>query len=478
MFSYQPHHSTPKDKMSTSLKMSHSSPTTHQRSSSPSARRSLSPALARRPGSPSRNGASNRSPIKQYPAQHESDTIQKQRRELQLLIAELKDRDRELNEMATTHQKQLLAWEEDRQRILTLEQKCYRQEGELHSRGEQIKGLTAQLKMLESDGSNKSSALESTQDQLRRISEKHSHTQLHLQELEEKNSTLNGSLMDLSSTVGELEAREQELLTMLKLKDKDLVEASNHISELSTKLKKLDFQFRECQRSAADAKKSAAEWKQKCADAKQEGEKLKNELTKQQTENEEQYIELQKARQEITDLKNDAALASEREKRKDQLIELQRSKQERADAELTSLRQLYERQQRDLSLLHLNLESSKDLIAKQQASLESSPSSRPASRVSIHSSPSKSPQKYRSATSLEDKHSSLLNALDSDITGIVNGEDFSLPAARDQDASPTSKLHRLLTESRQMVQSLERSTLPPYVSRMDRSRTSDKSETE
>ena len=70
----------------------------------------------------------------------DSDTIQRQRRELQLLIGELKDRDRydccseficvcnailsdclflirELNDMVQAHQKQIVAWEEDRQRV-------------------------------------------------------------------------------------------------------------------------------------------------------------------------------------------------------------------------------------------------------------------------------------------------------------------------------------------------------------------------
>jgi len=45
----------------------------------------------------------------------ESSTIQKQRKEVQLLVTELKDRDRELNDMMSAHQHQLLAWEQDRQ---------------------------------------------------------------------------------------------------------------------------------------------------------------------------------------------------------------------------------------------------------------------------------------------------------------------------------------------------------------------------
>ena len=61
-------------------------------------------------------------------------------------------------------------------------------------------------------------------------------------------------------------------------------------------------------------------------------------------------------------------LEGEREKRKDQLLELQRSKQERTDAELTNLRQVYERQHRDLSLLQLNLDSKNEVLIRSQLS--------------------------------------------------------------------------------------------------------------
>lgn len=54
----------------------------------------------------------------------EMSIIQKQRQELQLLISELRDRDRELNSMVSAHQTQLLAWEEDRQKLLTAEHKA------------------------------------------------------------------------------------------------------------------------------------------------------------------------------------------------------------------------------------------------------------------------------------------------------------------------------------------------------------------
>lgn len=60
----------------------------------------------------------------------EISTIEKQRKELQLLIGELKDRDKELNDMVAVHQRQLLSWEEDRQKVLTLEERCSKLEGQ------------------------------------------------------------------------------------------------------------------------------------------------------------------------------------------------------------------------------------------------------------------------------------------------------------------------------------------------------------
>lgn len=45
-------------------------------------------------------------------------------------MAELKDRETELNAMAASHLKQHHAWEQYRQRVLTLEQNCARLDGE------------------------------------------------------------------------------------------------------------------------------------------------------------------------------------------------------------------------------------------------------------------------------------------------------------------------------------------------------------
>uniref|UniRef100_H3BEW3 Coiled-coil domain containing 62 n=1 Tax=Latimeria chalumnae TaxID=7897 RepID=H3BEW3_LATCH len=279
----------------------------------------------------------------------ESSTIQKQRHELQLLITELKDRDQELNDMVLAHQKQLLAWEVDRQRILTLEQKCAKLENELHVRNEMIRALTKRINILESQQRDRRTALESTQKQLWELSRRASEASNQNQDLEEKNKSLNSLVLELSAHVGQMEAREQEFVTLLKLKDKDIIEATDHITDATTKFKKLEG-FLSCKFFICF---------------------IEN-LGENTAENNEQREEIIHLKQENCCLRNELTLAGkelvlgEREKRKEQLLELAKSKQDRTDTELYNLRQVYEKQQRDLQFLQLNLESSKEMLEKQE----------------------------------------------------------------------------------------------------------------
>ncbi|XP_060699641.1 coiled-coil domain-containing protein 62 isoform X4 [Hemiscyllium ocellatum] len=272
----------------------------------------------------------------------ENATIQKQRNELQLLVAELKDRDKELNEMVAAHRKQLAAWEEDRLRILSLEERCAKLEHELRNRNETIRSLGAQQKILESQQADCLKTLTSTQQRLKEISEKAAEAANTCEELEDKNKTLNSSNLELSAQVGQLEAREQELTAMLELKDKDMVDATNHIMDLTARFKTLEGALREARVNETNTRKEVH-------DCKQHSKKLRHEICK---------------------------LKVEREKRKDQILELARSKQERADTELHGLRQVNEKQQHDLQLLHLNLESSQELIQIQEEKILEISSSR------------------------------------------------------------------------------------------------------
>ncbi|XP_078410247.1 coiled-coil domain-containing protein 62 isoform X2 [Cetorhinus maximus] len=306
----------------------------------------------------------------------ENATIQKQRNELQLLVAELKDRDKELNEMVAAHQKQLLAWEEDRLRILSLEERCAKVEHELRNRNEIIRSLGAQQKILESQQADCLKTLASTQQRLKEMSEKAAEAASNCEELEDRNKSLNSSMLELSAQVGQLQAREQELTTMLELKDKDMVEATNHIMDLTARFKTLEGALREARLNETNTRKEVHDCKQHSKKLRHEICKLKDELDEKTVENNEQREEIIRLKQERHYLGNELTLAVEREKRKDQILELARSKQERADTELHGLRQVNEKQQHDLQLLHLNLESSQELIQKQEEKILEISSSR------------------------------------------------------------------------------------------------------
>nr|XP_058896651.1 coiled-coil domain-containing protein 62 isoform X3 [Kogia breviceps] len=269
----------------------------------------------------------------------EISTIEKQRRELQLLIGELKDRDRELNDMVAVHQRQLLSWEEDRQKVLTLEERCSKLEGELHKRTEIIRSLTKKVKTLESDQIECRSTFQKTQLQLQEMAQKATHSTLLSEDLEARNENLSNTLVELSAQVGQLQAREQALTTMVKLKDKDIIEAVNHITDCSGKFQLLEHALRGAKTVETCLVKEKQDYKQKLKALKIEVNKLKEDLNEKTTENNEQREEIIRLKQEKSCLHDELVFTAEREKRKDELLDIAKSKQERMSAELHNLRQ-------------------------------------------------------------------------------------------------------------------------------------------
>ncbi|XP_029072664.1 coiled-coil domain-containing protein 62 isoform X1 [Monodon monoceros] len=302
----------------------------------------------------------------------EISTIEKQRRELQLLIGELKDRDRELNDMVAVHQRQLLSWEEDRQKVLTLEERCSKLEGELHKRTEIIRSLTKKVKTLESNQIECQSTLQKTQLQLQEMAQKATHSTLLSEDLEARNENLSNTLVELSAQVGQLQAREQALTTMIKLKDKDIIEAVNHIADCSGKFKLLEHALRDAKMVETCIVKEKQDYKQKLKALKIEVNKLKEDLNEKTTENNGQREEIIRLKQENSCLHDELVFTVERDKRKDELLDIAKSKQERVSAELHNLRQIYIKQQRDLQFLNFNVESSQELIQIYDSKVEES----------------------------------------------------------------------------------------------------------
>ncbi|XP_070618114.1 LOW QUALITY PROTEIN: coiled-coil domain-containing protein 62 [Erythrolamprus reginae] len=300
------------------------------------------------------------SPFQNVASESEGSLSQNLKKELQLVLAELRDRDKELNSMVAVHQRQFLAWEDDRQKILTLEERSSRLENELHKRNEMINALTQRLKALDPLQNDCSSTLENTQQKLQELSRKASNTSLQCQSLEEKNQSLVGSVMDLSKQVGQLQAREQELLTLLRLKDNDILEATNQIAEFTSKFKKLESALCACKTQERSFDEEKQNFKLRMKELMAEVGRLKGSLSEKTKENNAQREEIIQLKQENVYLSSELMLTAERESRKVQLLLSAKSKQLRTDMELNNLRQIYLKQQQDLQFLHFHLESSQE----------------------------------------------------------------------------------------------------------------------
>ncbi|XP_026211332.1 coiled-coil domain-containing protein 62 isoform X2 [Anabas testudineus] len=299
----------------------------------------------------------------EFPVSDQSgSTIQRQRRELQLLMAELKDRDRELNTMAASHHKQLLSWEQDRQKVLALEQKCARLDEELQKRNEVIRVLTKHVCVVETREEEVQKELRVAQQQLSELEQKKQNISQKCQDFEEKNQSLNSTVMALSTQVGSLQVREEELNSMLKLKDKDATEASSHILDLKGRLQDLDMSLTQSRSRESKLLRDLEENKRRYREAKHEVTHLKEELQQQVSHSSTQREEMIRLKQELQLLHRDLALSGEGDSWKDELLQLAHSKQERTMSELRCLQQVCENQRNDLQLLQLNLDSARESL--------------------------------------------------------------------------------------------------------------------
>ncbi|XP_005802547.2 coiled-coil domain-containing protein 62 isoform X1 [Xiphophorus maculatus] len=286
-----------------------------------------------------------------------SSTIQRQRRELQLLMAELKDRERELNAMSASHHRQHQAWEQDRQTALVLEQRCSRLDDELQRCNEVMGVLTKHVWVVESREKEAQTELGDAKQLLCELEKKQQQVSQKCQDYEAKNQSLSSAVMALSTQVGSLQVREEELSSMLKLKDKDAIEASGRNLELSARLQDLETSLAESRSRENKLLRDLEEMKRRYREAKHEVSQLRAELQQQVSQSSRQREEIIRLKQELQLLHTNLALTGEGESWKDELLELSRSKQERIMSELLCLQQVCENQRSDLQLLRLNQES-------------------------------------------------------------------------------------------------------------------------
>ncbi|XP_028829945.1 coiled-coil domain-containing protein 62 isoform X2 [Denticeps clupeoides] len=287
----------------------------------------------------------------------ETSAIQKQRREMQALIAQVKEAEQELTTTLAAQQKRQKSWEQDHQRVLALEQKCARLKDELSERNEIIKEVTKRMKELDLQERDGRRALRISQNKLHELKLKQQLAARQQQDLEVGTRSLNSTIMALSSQIGQLQVREEELSSMLKLKDNDVIEATNHILDLSGRIGELESSILESQTQQNKLLKELKEYKHDSKQTRREIAGLKEELQEKTTENSIQREELIRLKQENQLLRRELVLTGEGENWKDELLSLARSKQQRLEAELHSMQKVCEIRENDLTLLRMKLDN-------------------------------------------------------------------------------------------------------------------------
>ncbi|XP_031984122.1 coiled-coil domain-containing protein 62 isoform X3 [Corvus moneduloides] len=383
--------------------------------------------------------------------------IRRQRQELKLLIAELKDRDKELNDMVAVHERHIQAWEDDRQKILTLAERCSLLTNELNERNAILKSLTKKLKLLESQHNDSKTTLENTQQNFKELTQKVSDSSVHCQALEEKNLSLHCSVLELSAKTGQLQAREQELLTMLQLKDKALIETTDQITEVTSKFKTLEDALHAAKLEEFSRNRKQQDLNLTLSDVMFQVNKIKDVLSEKMKESSKHQEEISHLKQENGCLRSELMLAVEEAQRKDQLYQFAKSKQVRIEKQLSSLRQVCIKQQQDLHFLHVNLDSSQDSRQKH----EKAASGRSEENLDLNSYHLASPHLTSTQKSDMTQNSGKSSGEDSplDISDLAVTKPTNRCCMNTDTSSLFWKLERLLAQSRQMLTDLELSLL-------------------
>ncbi|NXH10949.1 CCD62 protein, partial [Bucco capensis] len=245
--------------------------------------------------------------------------IQQLRQENQLLTAELKGRDKLLSDTVAKHETQLQAWRCDRQKVLTCTKQCSLLKDELNERDQMIKSLTQRLK---------------------EMSEKVRDATAHCQALEEKNQSLHCLVLELSAKKGQLQVRQQELLTMLELKDEAELETISWITEFTSKFKKLESALHAAETEKLHLSKDKQDLERSVKKLILARGKLKDDLHEKMKENNKQQEKIIRLTEENGYLRRELALRVGKANTKDQFLQVAKSKQARTDTERSSLQQV------------------------------------------------------------------------------------------------------------------------------------------
>ncbi|XP_074700554.1 coiled-coil domain-containing protein 62 [Strix aluco] len=338
---------------------------------------------------------------------------------------------------------------------------------ELNKKNEIIKLLIKRLKLVASRQNGSKTTLENAPQKVKEPSQKVTEGTVCRQALEGEDQR-HCLVLEQSAKTGQLQGREQELLTMLKQKEKLILETTDRLVKFISKLKKLGSALHAAKTNELSLKKENNDLKLRLKELILETNKLEGDLCEKIKDNNKQQEEIIHLKQEKVCLRNELVLTVEKAKRKDQLLQLAKSEQAQNDIELSSLREICRRQQRDLQLLQGNLESSQELRQKHEKAAHE----RSEENVDLNSFHRDSPS-LTSLTQKGDRPQRCERFSDEDPDLEIINLSVTKPTKRccsatvDQAnillqkdiSSPISKLQHALAELRQMAPDLELSTL-------------------
>ncbi|XP_026715857.1 LOW QUALITY PROTEIN: coiled-coil domain-containing protein 62 [Athene cunicularia] len=322
---------------------------------------------------------------------------------------------------------------------------------ELNKKNEVIKLLIKRLKLVTSQQNGSKTALENAPQKVKEPSQKVPDGTVCGQALEGEDQS-HCLVLEQSAKTGQLQGREQELLTMLKQKDKFILETTDRLVKFISQLKKLGSALHAAKTKESSLRKENNDLKLSLEELILETNKLKGDLCEKIKENNKQQEEITHLKQENVCLRNELALTVEEAKRKDQLLQFAKSEQAQNDIELSSLQEIRTRQRRDLQLLRGNLESSQDLRQKHEKAAHE----RSEENVDLNSFHWESPS-LTSLTQKGDRPQRCERFSDEDSTPEISNlsVDQANILLQKDISSPINKLQYVLAELRQMAPDLE-----------------------
>ncbi|CAL1544484.1 unnamed protein product [Lymnaea stagnalis] len=285
----------------------------------------------------------------------EQDIISKQRHEIQILMEELGTRDQELNDLVSSHQKQVQAWELEREKYISLHSRLRNYEDELIRSDRQLKEALAEMTRVSEQRDADAMEFKRTQDEMEKLADRIKENSLYIKDMEFQNKALNSSIKDLMSTRKHLEKRELDLLKLIEEKECSLSEKRIEGSKLRDHIQFLERRCEELEEKNVNLTTESSAWKRKYCQAKDEADKLLTANGQKEDNIQKMTQQLHESLQQAIALQKALFTSCEREKCKEEVMYSLRKQHKRTMQELQNIRELYDRQNRDMTLYHLSV---------------------------------------------------------------------------------------------------------------------------